>query len=132
LSTGAGASKFLRVQRIFAQIFPKSCRATFADRFYGVTSKKMVFTCFSSNFGRHFCPNFQGFCLDTVFRDVVRIFRDIAHIFRDFARIFNKSELLWVRLHPHLLHHYFCHLHTFVTVSSERTTCKQISTSFSE
>jgi len=45
----------------FSQTRSKSCRAAFADRFCGVTSKKMVFTCFSANFGRHFCPDFQGF-----------------------------------------------------------------------
>jgi len=37
---GVGARKFLGVQRIFAQIFSKSCRETFADRFFGVTSEK--------------------------------------------------------------------------------------------
>jgi len=72
LFIGAGASKFLRVQRIFAQIFPKTCRATFTDRCCDLL--KMVFICFSANVGlhflksnnvgRHFGPYFQGFCPD--------------------------------------------------------------------
>jgi len=67
LNIGVGASKFLGVQKIFAQIFPnlpKTLSSYFCGLFFGVTSKKMVFTCFFANVGRHFCPDFQGFCLD--------------------------------------------------------------------
>jgi len=82
----------------------------------GCDPKKMVFTCFSANLGRHFLKSnnvgshfaqvFRDF--SKIFRDFVRIFRDFANIFRDFARIFNKSKLLGVHLHPlnpRLLHH---------------------------
>jgi len=64
---GVGASKFLGVQRIFAQIFPnlpKKLSSNFCGRFFGVTSIKIVFTCFSASVGCHFCLDFQGFCLD--------------------------------------------------------------------
>jgi len=64
INIGVGASKFLGVQRIFAQIFPnlpKKLSSNFCGLRFGVTSKKMVFTCFSANAGRHFCPDFQGF-----------------------------------------------------------------------
>jgi len=46
-----GAKDFLPK---FSQTCAKSGRVISADRFYGVTSKKMVFTCFSANLGLHF------------------------------------------------------------------------------
>jgi len=54
---GIEASKFLGVQGFlpkFSQTCPKSCRATCADRFCGVTSKKWSSLVFP-----------QTFCLDT-------------------------------------------------------------------
>ena len=76
-SIGVGASKFLAVQRIFpkfSQTCPKNCHATFADYFFGVTSKnwssrvflQMLSVIFQSqnNLGHHSCPDFQGFFLD--------------------------------------------------------------------
>jgi len=72
---GVGASKFLGVQGFlpkFSQTCPKCCRATFADRFCGVSSTPMVFTCFSANLGRHFSKS------NKVGRHVAQIFRDFA------------------------------------------------------
>jgi len=48
---------------------------------YDLTSKKKVFVCFSTNVGRHFILDFQGFCPN----------------FQSFSRIFSKSKLLGVR-----------------------------------
>jgi len=55
--TGVGASKFLGVQRIFAQIFPnlpKKFLCNFFRPFFSVTFQKMVFTCFFANVGGEF------------------------------------------------------------------------------
>ena len=56
----------------------------------------------SSNVGRHFFPDSQGFYLDIW--GFAYIFMDFAKIFRDFVRIFDKSKLLRVGLHLCLLH----------------------------
>ena len=68
LSIGVESSKFLGVQRIFAQKVVQFCQPFF----FGVTSKKwssLVFICkcwapFFEVKQRwaQFCPNFQGFC----------------------------------------------------------------------
>jgi len=53
-TVGVGASNFVGVQRIFAQIvlnLPKKLLCNFADRFFGVTSK----------LGRHFAQIFRDF-----------------------------------------------------------------------
>jgi len=65
-----GASKFLGVQRNFAQTCPKSYCATFTDRFCGVASTKMAFTCFCANLGRRFSmSNNVGCRFYQIFRD---------------------------------------------------------------
>ena len=77
LAIGVVASKFLGVQRIFAQIFPnlpKKLSCNFYQPFLWRDLQKMVFSCLSANLGRqfsksdnvgcHFCPDFQGFCPD--------------------------------------------------------------------
>jgi len=99
---GVGASKFLGVQRIFAQISetcPKSCRATFADRFC-VRPPKMVFTCFSANLGRHFwkpknvgrhfCLYFQIFCSD--FQGFCQNFQRLCQHFQGFCLDFQQIK----------------------------------------
>jgi len=79
-TVGVGANKSSGGAKDFCQTCPKSC-ATFADKFsstniiktfFGVTSKKRLYVCFSANVerhflksnnvGRHFWQGFQGFC----------------------------------------------------------------------
>ena len=104
---GVGASKFLGVRRIFAQIFPKlpekfwaTLPANFFPQrswrpFFGWPPRK-VFVCSSAKtpfYGRHFMKS------NKIGSHFARIFKDFAQIFKDFARILNKSKLLGVRLH---------------------------------
>jgi len=61
---GVGASKFLGVQRIFAQIFPnlpKKLSSNFCGPFFGVASKKMAFTCFLQTLGAILAQTFRDF-----------------------------------------------------------------------
>jgi len=70
-----GSKQIFGCAEDFAQMFPnlpKSCRATFADRFCGVTSTKMVLTSFSANFER-------------IVRSQTTLGPIFAQIFRDFA-----------------------------------------------
>jgi len=56
------ASKFLLVQRTFAQIFsnlPKKLSSHSCGPFFGVTSRK-----WSANVERHFSPEFHGLSVD--------------------------------------------------------------------
>jgi len=102
---GVGASKFLGVRRIFARIspnLPEKVFCTFCLRVFSHKDhesliwcdlQKMVFICFSANFGRHCLKWNNGG-------------HHFAQIFRDFSRIFDKSNLFEVHLHPCLLHHW--------------------------
>jgi len=92
---GVEASKFLGDATDFCPNFPKLAQnvvVEFCRPFLCCDLKKMVFTCFSANLGRHFsksnnvgrhfCPNFQGYCPD-----------------------FQHIKTFGVRLRPRLLHH---------------------------
>jgi len=60
---GVEASKFVGVQRIFAQISPNLPEKSWWDFCLQIFSDKVhedLFR-FSANVGRHFCPDFQGF-----------------------------------------------------------------------
>jgi len=102
-SISEGASKFLGVQSIFAQIFPnlpEKLFFIFCGLFFGVTSKKWSSLVFLQTLGAIFAQ---------IFRDFALIFKSFVRIFRDYAQIFNKSKLLGMRLHPlhpRLLHHW--------------------------
>jgi len=107
---GVGAGKFL--------VFTPNLREKFSGNFLckyfiicGMTSKKGLHAILpvlganfskSNNVGRHFYLYFSG---------ILQIF---SLILPRFSRIFDKSKLLGVRLHPHLLHHWF---HNLIPVS---------------
>jgi len=89
IEIGAGASKFLRCEGFlskFSQTCPKSCRATFADCFFSFDEDKLVFICFSANFGRHFSKS------NTVGRHFVPRFSEILP--RYFEILFGFSGIL--------------------------------------
>jgi len=100
MTTGVGASKFLGMQKIFAQIFPnlpKHCRATFVDRIFVRPPKDGLHLFFCKHWAP-FLPRFE---------EILRKCSEIYSIWK-FSRIFNKSKLLGVCLHPlhyRLLHH---------------------------
>jgi len=121
--TGVGASECIRCAKDFRPSFTRLVRnvvvrflpATFLPQsswrpFVWCDLQVKVFSCFSSNVGRHFVKsNNVGRHFDQIFRDFAQIFRDFAKFFRDFVRIFDKSILLELRfhpLHPRLLHHW--------------------------
>jgi len=111
---GVGTSKFLGVRRIFARISPNLpekfvcdfCLQIFSHKdhedlfWYDLQKIKKVFMCFcfsakvthhffkSNNAGRHFFPDFQGFC---------PCFQGFGQIFRDFRQF---KTLGGVLAHP--------------------------------
>jgi len=108
---GVGASKFLGVQRIFVQIFPKSCLPTFAQCFLVWPPKNGLHLFFCTRWAP-FLPKFSRILPRhlSYFFGFSRILLRISRILPKFSGISPKSStnqnFLGVCLHPRLLHHY--------------------------
>jgi len=95
------------VQRIFAQISPKSCRAASAYKFSPTKIMNTFFWCaLWKRFSFVFLQTFWSqTTLGAIFTKISGILPSYSEIFKDFAQIFNNSKLLGVLLyHLHLRH----------------------------
>jgi len=120
-----GASKFLGMQSIFAEIFPNFPKKlwNFCRRSLWCDSQKMVFSCFSANLGSQFWsqttwapfrPDFHGFFLEiwgfcwNFQRFFQKNFQNYCQHFQGFCPDFQQFQTFGCALvHPRLLHHWF-------------------------